>query len=442
MNKSESITNIAAALAKAQLSIGAASKDAQNPFFKSRYADLGSVMAVCKEPLLANGISVMQLVSHDGEHQKLETILLHASGEYIGSAMRIVASKQNDPQAMGSAITYARRYALQAMVFIPSVDDDAEWVEKALRNRPDNERAAIQAIINQHLEEAETATPERAKQLHGLAAELRCKLADMDAPIQTPEPQPQKAAPTKRAKKTPTPPANPDWTTVICHIGKDGGLVKGKTIGDLFAPTAPEKNIQSLYTYFETQVGTSVEPADMELWNAVQQGHKAWKDAKAAESTTKTPEVKASTQTPPAASNAAQEPNADAWRAFKLVSRTKTLDGRRLDDLSPAEMKGIREYLDKVDWQKATEYQKHLLEAVTDMEDERKSPDLAGHTRKLDTALLNSSIDPADFISVAIHNKWISQSCLTVADISESEAESLLNDWENVELAVQSDQLP
>lgn len=125
MQKSDTITKIAKALVEAQKEIGAATKEAVNPFFHSKYADLGSVMEACKEALNKNGISVLQPVGvteHGGEY--VETILLHESGEFISDRMKITMVKQ-DPQSQGSAITYARRYALQSMVFIPAEDDDA-----------------------------------------------------------------------------------------------------------------------------------------------------------------------------------------------------------------------------------------------------------------------------------------------------------------------------
>lgn len=127
MNKSESIANIAPALLKAQKATGSAVKDSQNPFFKSTYADLGAVMEACKQALNDNGITVLQPVGTD-ENGKVyvETVLLHDSGEYISDRMNISVKQDNDPQAQGSAITYARRYSLQSMVFIPAEDDDAE----------------------------------------------------------------------------------------------------------------------------------------------------------------------------------------------------------------------------------------------------------------------------------------------------------------------------
>jgi len=122
MIKSETISKLAVALVKAQLAMGSAKKDSANPFFKSKYADLSEVVSVVKEPLLKNGISFLQVVTAEG----VETVLIHESGEFISGTTPVVVSKPNDPQALGSAITYARRYGLQAMLGIPSEDDDGE----------------------------------------------------------------------------------------------------------------------------------------------------------------------------------------------------------------------------------------------------------------------------------------------------------------------------
>ena len=122
MKTSESIIKIAPAFLKAQKEIGSAKKGADNPFFKSKYADLPEVMAVCKQALNDNGIAVLQPVV--GEH--VQTILLHESGEWFMGKMRIVTKEMNNPQAQGSAVTYARRYGLQSMLFIPAEDDDGE----------------------------------------------------------------------------------------------------------------------------------------------------------------------------------------------------------------------------------------------------------------------------------------------------------------------------
>jgi hypothetical protein len=123
MNKSESIAAIAPALVKAQAEIKGALKDSTNPHFRSKYADLSSVVEAVKAPLLKHGIAFLQGV-HDAENGvAVETVLLHSSGEWISSTLRIPASKQ-DAQGYGSAITYGRRYGLQAMCGVPAEDDD------------------------------------------------------------------------------------------------------------------------------------------------------------------------------------------------------------------------------------------------------------------------------------------------------------------------------
>lgn len=122
MNKSESISKLAMALVKAQAQIKVAVKDSNNPFFKSKYADFATIVEAVKPHLNSNGIVFLQVVGLDG----VETVLLHESGEFISGVTPIVVAKQNDPQALGSAITYAKRYGLQAIVGIPSDDDDGE----------------------------------------------------------------------------------------------------------------------------------------------------------------------------------------------------------------------------------------------------------------------------------------------------------------------------
>jgi hypothetical protein len=114
---------LAAALHKAQGKIKAALKDSTNPHFRSKYADLSSVVDAVKSPLLECGISFLQGVQDAEGGVAVETMLLHTSGEWISSTLRIPAVKQ-DAQGYGSAITYGRRYGLQAMCGVPAEDDD------------------------------------------------------------------------------------------------------------------------------------------------------------------------------------------------------------------------------------------------------------------------------------------------------------------------------
>ena len=124
MAKSENIGQPAAALSKAQGAIKGAIKDSANPFFKSSYADLASVWDAARAPLAANGLAVVQTTELPGDGGAvLVTTLCHESGEWIDGMLPIRPVK-DDPQGMGSAITYMRRYALAAIVGIAPEDDD------------------------------------------------------------------------------------------------------------------------------------------------------------------------------------------------------------------------------------------------------------------------------------------------------------------------------
>lgn len=115
---------LATALCKAQSQIRGAIKDSTNPHFRSDYADLESVWDACREALHGNGLSVVQVGADAPEgHIAIKTMLLHESGQYIDGVMTLPMVKR-DPQAAGSAITYARRYSLAAMVGVVQVDDD------------------------------------------------------------------------------------------------------------------------------------------------------------------------------------------------------------------------------------------------------------------------------------------------------------------------------
>ena len=123
---SEAIGELAAALAAAQGEMTAASKDATNPHFKSRYATLASVWDAIRGPLSQHGLSVSQVLesAENGVGVAVRTMLLHSSGQWIASRYVMPITDKLTPQAMGSAITYARRYALSAIVGIAPDDDD------------------------------------------------------------------------------------------------------------------------------------------------------------------------------------------------------------------------------------------------------------------------------------------------------------------------------
>jgi len=129
MNSSQQITNLAQAMIKVQKQLQPVVKNAQNTFVGNTYATLNSVVEACKYSLLEHGIWVTQLptpapVELGTGHIALETRLIHVeSGEWISSTT-VIPLPKNDPQGMGSAITYARRYSLCAMLGIITEDDD------------------------------------------------------------------------------------------------------------------------------------------------------------------------------------------------------------------------------------------------------------------------------------------------------------------------------
>ena len=136
--QSETIGALAAALSKAQADITGALKDSSNPFFKSKYADLASCWDACRKQLAANNLAVIQTiyVHWESGQTMLATTLVHSSGEWIRSDLPVLA-KDLSPQAQGSGITYARRYALAAIVGLAQIDDDAEAAQgRAFTNDP------------------------------------------------------------------------------------------------------------------------------------------------------------------------------------------------------------------------------------------------------------------------------------------------------------------
>lgn len=129
MNRSESIADLAAALAKAQGEIKGAAKDSTNPHFKAKYADLASVWEACRTALTKNGLAVTQITeTDDAGNIVIETMLMHSGGQWISGRLGM-KPQQFTPQAAGSVITYCRRYALAAMVGVAPEDDDAEGAE-------------------------------------------------------------------------------------------------------------------------------------------------------------------------------------------------------------------------------------------------------------------------------------------------------------------------
>jgi len=151
MIKSELIKELAAALNKAQSEMSGAKKGKVNPFFKSKYANLEEVISCAKGPLCNNGLSISQFPVTQDNKAGVVTILMHSSGEFLEDTLLLTCAK-NDPQGMGSAITYARRYAYQSVLGIPSEDDDGNnairTTSPAAPKPPTITKAAILAAFN------------------------------------------------------------------------------------------------------------------------------------------------------------------------------------------------------------------------------------------------------------------------------------------------------
>jgi hypothetical protein len=141
MKTSEQINEISAALSRAQGEMRGAEKDADNPFFGSRYSTLESVWAACRAALAKNGLAVVQGAEGDGERVTVVTRLVHSSGQWYESEIsmrplpmmidRGTKERGVTPQSQGSAITYSRRYGLAAMVGVAPEDDDGNTASAA-----------------------------------------------------------------------------------------------------------------------------------------------------------------------------------------------------------------------------------------------------------------------------------------------------------------------
>lgn len=124
MNRSESINELATALAKAQAELRNPAFDSTNPHFKSKFASLAGVRDAITPVLVKHGLSVSQLPTNDHEGRPcVETMLMHSSGQWVSSTLAVPVAK-SDAHGAGSAITYARRYSLMAIVNVVGDEDD------------------------------------------------------------------------------------------------------------------------------------------------------------------------------------------------------------------------------------------------------------------------------------------------------------------------------
>lgn len=172
MDQSDTIGNLAAALVKVQRSLKPIKRNAENPFFKSSYVDLAALSETVLPLLTANGLAVIQ----GGSGATLETVLVHESGEWVSSSLPLHVG--NKPQEMGSAITYARRYALAALVGAVSEGEDDDG--NAASHPPARSPAPSPANRPSPASEARPATTPAAPPVAsgGSPATLRIKFLD------------------------------------------------------------------------------------------------------------------------------------------------------------------------------------------------------------------------------------------------------------------------
>lgn len=121
---------ISQALVKAQAAMSHAAKDAKNPHFKSAYSSLASVIDAVRPALSANGLAFIQMLHTADNGVVVETVLIHESGERIDCGKLFVPATKQDAQGFGSAISYGKRYSLQAALGVASDDDDGHAAAK------------------------------------------------------------------------------------------------------------------------------------------------------------------------------------------------------------------------------------------------------------------------------------------------------------------------
>lgn len=178
--------SIATALAAAQANMGKALKQSSNPHFRSKYADLGSVMDACLPALNERGIAVIQPTGEDDLGRFVQTILIHGeSGEQLSCRVPLIVGK-NDMQGYGSAVTYARRYGLMAMAGIAPEDDDGNAAAKAAPKQEAPKKISAEQfqaindlIFDTETDEAKFCAYYKVEELHDMNAKQATEAAAM-----------------------------------------------------------------------------------------------------------------------------------------------------------------------------------------------------------------------------------------------------------------------
>lgn len=164
LRQSESIASLAKSFSRAQAAVEGAAKDSNNPHFKSKYADLASVWRACRTALTDNCLSIIQSPAYAKGQVIVTTRLVHDSGEWLEGTLAIPVGK-SDAHGVGSAITYARRFALASMVGIAPEDDDGNAAATARQVSRDN------AMVNRGRQQARPAPPPRYEEQPPVAAD-------------------------------------------------------------------------------------------------------------------------------------------------------------------------------------------------------------------------------------------------------------------------------
>ena len=168
MKKSETLTEFSKAFAKTQQEMKQPLKDANNPFFKSKYVPLENVVEAITESASKNGLSFTQFPSSDEDgNVTVGTLVMHSSGEWIEYDPIKMKPVKNDPQSIGSAITYAKRYALSAIFGITSdPDDDGNEATQTKKQQPKKVNDPVISVekANYYLKEIATISAEKGKE--------------------------------------------------------------------------------------------------------------------------------------------------------------------------------------------------------------------------------------------------------------------------------------
>ena len=174
MEKSESIKNLTAALAKAQSALSNAKNTADNPFYKSRYAPLGDVLDLIRPVLAKNDLSVVQYPSsQDGKAVSIHTMLIHASGEYIDFDPLTLTAEKITPQGAGAAITYGRRDTVSGIFNIASEDDDDG---NGLESKKPVTYKSKQPVTYKSKQPAKKINPEQANEISNLLKQTKSNI--------------------------------------------------------------------------------------------------------------------------------------------------------------------------------------------------------------------------------------------------------------------------